>query len=58
MYKARAVSNVAGFDCSVGDNAGTGDGTMGDTNRLKEAKDKIDITTPDKTNKTLIFICY
>ena len=31
---------------------------MGDIDRLKGAESKVDIITPDKTNKTLILVCY
>ena len=31
---------------------------MGDADRLEGAEGKIDITTPDKTNKTPILVSY
>lgn len=41
-----------------GNNIGTDARIMDDINRLEGAKDKINITTPDKTNKSPILINY
>ncbi len=59
---AGVVADVAKSGCNeedgIGMSVGTGTRTRGNTNRLEGLESKIDITTPDKTNKTPILIIY
>lgn len=52
------MDDAARPGCSEKDDAGTGTGTMGHIDGLERAKSKIDITIPNKTNKTLILVSY
>ena len=52
------MGDAAGPGYSEGNGVGTGVKTMGDTDGSKGAKSKVDITTPDKTNKTPILVSY
>ena len=52
------MSDVAESGYNKGDGVGTGAGTMDNANEPKGAEGKIDITTPNKTNKTLILVSY
>ena len=58
MYKTSAMGDAAGPSYSEGDNAKTIARTMDNADGLERAEDKIDITTPDKTNKTPILVSY
>ncbi len=55
---ASAMGDAAGVNCSAEDDAGTGAGARGDADGPEAAEGKIDITMPDKTNKTLILVSY
>lgn len=59
---ASAVSDIIGPGYSEKNSAGTGTktvaGTRGDADGPEGSKGKIDITTLDKTNKTLILVNY
>lgn len=67
MSMISAMSDVAGpgsskrdgARTSAGIDAGTGTGTKDDIDGPKEVKSKVvDITTPNKTNKTPILVSY
>ena len=58
MCKASAIDDAAGPGCSEGDGAKTGAKIMGDTDGPEGAEGKVNITTPDKTNKTPILVSY
>ncbi len=59
---ASAVGDVAGSGCSEGESARTGAGTgartSSDADGPEGAKGKVDITIPNKTNKTPILVSY
>ena len=48
----------AGPRCSEADGAGTCAGTIGDADGPEGVEGKVDIITPDKTNKTPILVSY
>lgn len=50
------MGDVTRLGYSERDNAGIGAGTMSDADGLERVKGKLDITTPDKTNKTPILV--
>ena len=52
------MSNVAAPGCSEGDGARTGTGMMGDADGLEGRVGKVDITMPDKINKTSMLTSY
>ncbi len=56
------MGDAAGPGCSTGDGAGTGFGmgarARGDADGPETVEGKVDIITPDKTNKTLILVSY
>ena len=43
---------------SEGDGVGTDTGSMGDADGLEGVESKVDIITPDMTNKTPILVSY
>lgn len=60
---ASIISDTAGLGCSKRDNARTNTGTgtkmKDDANEPERAEGKVvDITMPNKTNKTLILVSY
>ncbi len=55
---ASAVGDAAGPGCSAGDSAGIDTEVRGDANESEVAEGKVDITTPDKTNKICILVSY
>ncbi len=59
---ANAVGDATRPGCRTGDGARTGAETSararGDMDRPEVAEGKVDITTPDKTNKTPILVSY
>lgn len=58
MCKVNTVSDAVELGCSKAKNARTGFGTTNNTDGPKRPKNKIDITTPNKTNKTPILVSY
>ena len=58
LCKVSAIDNVARSGYSEGDGAGTDAGIIGDADGPERAEGKVDIITSDKTNKTLILVCY
>ncbi len=62
MYIASAMGDAARPSCSEGNGAGTGARTSAKTRRDVDGPEKVvskvDITTSDKTNKTLILVSY
>ncbi len=59
---ASTMDNAARPGCNKGDDtgtgAGTGAGTRDDMDGREGVKDKVDIITSDKTNKTSILLNY
>lgn len=57
-----AIDNAAGPDCSEGDGTRTSTemavGTRDDADGPKRTKDIVDITTSNKTNRTLLLVSY
>lgn len=58
MCKANSVNDIYELSCNERNSTGTGVEKIGDVNELKGVKNKIDITTLNKTNKTFILISY
>ena len=58
MYNASAVGDAAGPGWSERDSAETGTGIIDDADRLEGVKNKVDITTLEKSNKIPILVSY
>ena len=52
------MGDAAVPSCSKGDGTRTGAGTMSNAYGPEGAESKVDITTSDKTNKTLMLVSY
>ena len=52
------MSDAAGLDCSEGNGAETSAKTIDDADRSEGLEGKVNITTPNKTNKILILVSY
>ena len=50
------MGDAAGPSSNKGDGADIGIGMIGDADRQEGAEGKVDITMPDKTNKTSILV--
>lgn len=52
------MGDIVRLYCNKRDSVETYTETMGDADGPEGTKDKVDITTPDKTNKTYILVSY
>lgn len=58
MYEANAIGDIAGLECIEKNGIRIGVETRGDVKGLEGAKGKVNITMPNKINKTLLLVSY